>query len=162
MNNRQIVIWFCHFGQTQEPLRRRQSLATKKLSNNWNATFETKSPGTAQARFTFREPVLLCRWGGGHATTLLRHKTTVLCRKQSSELKLITYYGIKHLSWISAPALHQKLSIGWTWTKAYKWTFGMGLDPKLMARDTNMKVHRCIRTLKNEGWHTVLIDVDWP
>ena len=51
---------------------------------------------------------------GGHAPPLLRHKTTVLCRKQSSGAKFIIYYGINHLSWISTPALRQKLRIGQT------------------------------------------------
>ena len=51
---------------------------------------------------------------GGLAPTLLRHETTVLCRKQSSGAKFIIYYALSHLSWISTPALRQKLRIGQT------------------------------------------------
>ena len=42
---------------------------------------------------------------GTHAPPLLRHKTTSLCRNQSSGAKLIICYGMNHLSWISTPAL---------------------------------------------------------
>ena len=55
--------------------------------------------------------LVLCRWRGSMPTPLLRRKTVVLCHKQSSGPKLIFYCGSNHVSWISTPALRQKLSI---------------------------------------------------
>ena len=51
--------------------------------------------------------------------------------------------GIHYLiSWISTPALRQKLRIGQTSTVDYNSAFGMGLDPKLTAWDPNLASNR--------------------
>ena len=63
-----------------------------------------------------------------HALPLVRHKTTVLCRKQSSGHKFTTYAGSRH----------QKLRIAQSSNIAYNQPLGLGLDPKLRARDLNV------------------------
>ena len=61
----------------------------------------------------------LRRWGEGRMLPLLRHKITVLSPNQSSGPQIMIFCGIHHVSWISTPALRQKLGVGQTSTLDY-------------------------------------------
>ena len=92
--------------------------------------------------------------GEGVAPPLLRHKPTVLCRKQSSGARSNIYCGINPLCWISTPALRQKLRIGQTSTINHIQAFGVGLGSKLgLGTPFSRKSKKYIpRTAKPSGW----------